>query len=173
MSVVSHRVGADLAEIEAVYRERFPELERVAAAITGSRESARDVVQDACARAVHRRSEFAAREASRDGSGASWSPRRVTGCGISRCVRRFRWRLRRMHRRPSMPGRATKNACVGSWHACLSVKGWCCSSATTPISTKGQLPKRSESAQGRWARRSLFSVAAGQVRLRRGGGVCR
>jgi RNA polymerase sigma-70 factor, ECF subfamily len=67
MSVVSHRVGADLAEIEAVYRERFPELERVAAAITGSRESARDVVQDAFARAVHRRSEFR-----REGSIEGW-----------------------------------------------------------------------------------------------------
>jgi hypothetical protein len=39
--------GADLAEIEAVYRRRLGELRRVAAAITGDRESACDVVQEA------------------------------------------------------------------------------------------------------------------------------
>ena len=50
--------GAGLAEIEAVYRRRLPELRRVATAITGSREAGCDAVQDAFALAVHRRSQF-------------------------------------------------------------------------------------------------------------------
>jgi RNA polymerase sigma-70 factor, ECF subfamily len=45
-------------EIEAIYRRRLPELRRVAAAITGSRESGYDAVQDAFALAVHRRDQF-------------------------------------------------------------------------------------------------------------------
>jgi RNA polymerase sigma-70 factor, ECF subfamily len=51
-------VGAGLDEIEAVYRRRLPELRRVATAITGSRESGCDAVQDAFALAVHRRGQF-------------------------------------------------------------------------------------------------------------------
>ena len=65
--MVSRGVGADLAEIETVYRGRLAELQRVATAITGSREAARDVVQDAFARAVHRRAEFR-----REGSLEGW-----------------------------------------------------------------------------------------------------
>jgi RNA polymerase sigma factor (sigma-70 family) len=56
--VVNRRAGADLSEIEAVYRRRLAELQRVATAITGSREAGRDAVQDGFARAVHRRAEF-------------------------------------------------------------------------------------------------------------------
>lgn len=50
--------GADLAEIERVYRERLPEFRRVAAAIVGNREAARDAVQDGFASAVRQRASF-------------------------------------------------------------------------------------------------------------------
>ncbi len=50
--------GAELAEIEAVYRSRLNELRRVATAITGSREAGCDAVQEAFALAVHRRAQF-------------------------------------------------------------------------------------------------------------------
>lgn len=50
--------GAELGEIEAIYRRRLPELRRVATAITGSREGGCDAVQDAFALAVHRRDQF-------------------------------------------------------------------------------------------------------------------
>jgi RNA polymerase sigma-70 factor, ECF subfamily len=50
--------GAGLDRIESVYRQRLPELRRVATAITGSRETALDAVQDAFALAVHRRAQF-------------------------------------------------------------------------------------------------------------------
>src|SRR6266513_2447953 len=75
MSVVNRCVGADLAEIEAVYRCRLAELQRVATAITGSREAGRDVVQDAFARAVHRRAQFR-----REGSLEGWIWRIVVTC---------------------------------------------------------------------------------------------
>jgi len=76
VSAVSRRaVGADLAEIEAVYRCRLAELQRVATAITGSREAGRDVVQDAFARAVHRRAQFR-----REGSLEGWIWRIVVTC---------------------------------------------------------------------------------------------
>jgi RNA polymerase sigma-70 factor (ECF subfamily) len=52
------RSGAELAEIEAVYRRRLGELRRVAAAISGDRETACDVVQDAFVTAVRGRSSF-------------------------------------------------------------------------------------------------------------------
>ena len=50
--------GADLVEIERLYRRRLPEFRRVAAAIVGSRELARDVVQEAFASAVRKRASF-------------------------------------------------------------------------------------------------------------------
>jgi RNA polymerase sigma-70 factor (ECF subfamily) len=75
MSVVNRAVGADLAEIEAVYRCRLAELQRVATAITGSREAGRDAVQDAFARAVHRRAEFR-----HEGSLEGWIWRIVVTC---------------------------------------------------------------------------------------------
>jgi RNA polymerase sigma-70 factor, ECF subfamily len=50
--------GAELEEIEAVYRRRLAELRRVAAAITGSREAGFDAVQDAFAAAIRQRGSF-------------------------------------------------------------------------------------------------------------------
>jgi len=50
--------GAELDEIEDVYRRRLAELRRVATAITGSRELALDAVQEAFARAIRQRGSF-------------------------------------------------------------------------------------------------------------------
>jgi RNA polymerase sigma-70 factor, ECF subfamily len=50
--------GASLDEIERVYRQRLPEFRRVAAAILGNREAARDAVQDGFALAVRKRTTF-------------------------------------------------------------------------------------------------------------------
>ena len=52
------RRGASVEAIEEVYRRRLPEYRRVAAAIVGDRERARDVVQEAFATAVQRRGDF-------------------------------------------------------------------------------------------------------------------
>lgn len=49
------RPGATLADIEAIYRQRFSEFCNVAAAILHDRERARDAVQDAFANAVRNR----------------------------------------------------------------------------------------------------------------------
>lgn len=59
MSVMSRpRTDAPLEEIEAIYRRDLRKLKRLATAITGSREAGCDAVQDAFARAVHRRGRF-------------------------------------------------------------------------------------------------------------------
>lgn len=50
--------GADLDEIEALYRARFPAFVRTSAAICGDLESGRDAVQEAFAAAVRKRSKF-------------------------------------------------------------------------------------------------------------------
>jgi RNA polymerase sigma-70 factor (ECF subfamily) len=50
--------GAELAEIEAVYRSRFPVFVRIAAAIVGDADTGRDAVQDAFAQAIRRRGDF-------------------------------------------------------------------------------------------------------------------
>ncbi len=50
--------GASLEEIERVYRQRLPEFRRVAAAILGNREAARDAVQEGFAIAVRKRKTF-------------------------------------------------------------------------------------------------------------------
>jgi RNA polymerase sigma-70 factor, ECF subfamily len=50
--------GASLSEIEAVYRERFAEFRRVAAGITGDRETSLDVVQEAFGSVIRRRKTF-------------------------------------------------------------------------------------------------------------------
>jgi RNA polymerase sigma-70 factor (ECF subfamily) len=50
--------GASLEEIEAVYRQRLPEFRRVAAGMLGSREAARDAVQEGFAIAVRKRRSF-------------------------------------------------------------------------------------------------------------------
>ena len=52
------RRGASLGEIERVYRDRFGDYRRVAAAILGDSEAARDTVQDAFVSAVRRRASF-------------------------------------------------------------------------------------------------------------------
>jgi RNA polymerase sigma-70 factor, ECF subfamily len=67
--------GAELGEIEGIYRRRLPELRRVAAAITGGRETGCDAVQDAFALAVHRRGQFRG-----DGSLEAWLWRIVVHC---------------------------------------------------------------------------------------------
>jgi RNA polymerase sigma-70 factor (ECF subfamily) len=59
--------GAELDEIEAIYRRRLAELRRVATAITGSREVALDAVQDGFARAIRQRGSFRG-----DGSVDAW-----------------------------------------------------------------------------------------------------
>jgi RNA polymerase sigma-70 factor (ECF subfamily) len=51
-------VGADLEEIEAIYKRDLAKLQRLATAVTGSREAGCDAVQDAFAQAVHRRGDF-------------------------------------------------------------------------------------------------------------------
>ena len=47
-----------LAELEALYRQRFPAFARVAISITGSVELGRDAVQEGFARAIERRNQF-------------------------------------------------------------------------------------------------------------------
>jgi RNA polymerase sigma factor (sigma-70 family) len=69
------RAGAELGEIEAVYRRLLPELRRVATAITGSREAGCDAVQDGFALAVHRRGQFRG-----EGSLEAWLWRIVVHC---------------------------------------------------------------------------------------------
>jgi RNA polymerase sigma factor (sigma-70 family) len=59
--------GASLDEIERVYRERLPEFRRVAAAMLGDREAARDAVQEGFANAVRKRKSFRA-----EGSLEAW-----------------------------------------------------------------------------------------------------
>jgi RNA polymerase sigma-70 factor (ECF subfamily) len=70
--------GATLAAIEAVYRSHLPEFRRAAAAITGDRELACDAVQDAFARAVHRRAGFRS-----EGSLSGWIWRIVINTTLS------------------------------------------------------------------------------------------
>ena len=53
-----HERSPRLAEIELIYRTRLAELLRVAAAISGSREAAPDLVQEAFVRAVQRAESF-------------------------------------------------------------------------------------------------------------------
>jgi RNA polymerase sigma-70 factor (ECF subfamily) len=59
--------GADLEEIETVYRRDLAKLQRLATAILGNRELGCDAVQDAFARAVQRRRGFR-----REGSLEGW-----------------------------------------------------------------------------------------------------
>jgi RNA polymerase sigma-70 factor (ECF subfamily) len=63
---------------EAVYRERLPELLRVAAATSGSREAAPDLVQEAFARALRRLDEYRG-----DGSFDGWLWRIVTNVALN------------------------------------------------------------------------------------------
>jgi RNA polymerase sigma-70 factor (ECF subfamily) len=52
------RRGASLEAIETVYRAQLPRFRRVAAAVAGDRELARDAVQEAFANAVRNRQDF-------------------------------------------------------------------------------------------------------------------
>jgi RNA polymerase sigma factor (sigma-70 family) len=52
------RRGANLDELEALYRSRFEIFVRVAASVTGDSERARDAVQEAFATAVRKRGSF-------------------------------------------------------------------------------------------------------------------
>ena len=70
--------GASLADIEAVYRARFPEFCSVATAILRDREAGRDAVQEAFAKAVRNRHDFR-----RDGSLDAWLWRAVVNTAIS------------------------------------------------------------------------------------------
>jgi RNA polymerase sigma-70 factor, ECF subfamily len=69
--------GASLSEIEAVYRERFPEFARVAAAVTGDRETALDVVQEAFGSVIRRRKTFR-----REGPLEAWVWRTVVNTAL-------------------------------------------------------------------------------------------
>src|SRR5438270_1173838 len=46
------------ADVERVYRDRLPELRRVAAAVSGSRDAAADLVQEAFVRALRATGQF-------------------------------------------------------------------------------------------------------------------
>jgi RNA polymerase sigma factor (sigma-70 family) len=80
----SLRPGAALADIEAVYRLRFPQFCVVAAAILRDRETARDVVQDAFAKAVRTRREYR-----REGPLEAWLWRMVVNTALSERRKRF------------------------------------------------------------------------------------
>jgi RNA polymerase sigma-70 factor, ECF subfamily len=71
--------GAPLHEIERVYRERFDELRRVAAAISGDGDAAFEIVQDAFAGVVSRRRSFASR-----GPVDAWIWRAVVNTALNR-----------------------------------------------------------------------------------------
>ena len=75
--------GAGLGEIEAVYRGRLADFRRVAAAITGDREAAYDVVQDAFAHAVRSRRGFR-----NEGPLEAWLWRTVVNAALTYRARR-------------------------------------------------------------------------------------
>jgi RNA polymerase sigma-70 factor (ECF subfamily) len=75
--------GASLEEIERVYRQRLPEFRRVAAAILGSREAARDAVQEGFAIAVRKRETFRG-----EGPLEAWLWRVVTNAAREQAGRR-------------------------------------------------------------------------------------
>ena len=60
-------MGAELAEIESLYRTSYPRYRNALATITGSYESARDAVQQAFAQAIAERAGFR-----REGSLSAW-----------------------------------------------------------------------------------------------------
>src|SRR5215831_1120416 len=72
------RSGAALTDIEAVYRTGFSQFCSVAAAILHDRDTARDAVQDAFARAVRTRSDFRG-----DGPLEAWLWRAVVNSALS------------------------------------------------------------------------------------------
>ena len=87
MSNRSCGTGATLADIEDAYRRGFAEFVRVAAALTGDAETARDAVQDAFAEAIRKRRRYRG-----EGSLDAWLWRAV----VNR-ARNARRRARRRH----------------------------------------------------------------------------
>jgi RNA polymerase sigma factor (sigma-70 family) len=69
-------VHADPATIERIYRERYVGFRNALATVTGSRESARDAVQEGFARALARHEEF------RGGSLEAWIWRTALRCAL-------------------------------------------------------------------------------------------
>ena len=67
---------ADVAAIERVYRTRYAGFRNALATVTGSREAARDAVQEGFARALARREQFAG------GSLEAWIWRTVLRCAL-------------------------------------------------------------------------------------------
>jgi RNA polymerase sigma factor (sigma-70 family) len=78
MRIVRRRRGVALREIERVYRARFDEYCRVAAAIVGEPERARDAVQEAFASAVRNRATFRG-----DGPLEAWIWRTVVNTALN------------------------------------------------------------------------------------------
>jgi RNA polymerase sigma-70 factor, ECF subfamily len=74
----SGRGGASLDELERVYRARFGDYQRVAAAIVGDAETARDAVQEAFVSAVRNRTRFR-----RDGPLDAWLWRAVVNAALN------------------------------------------------------------------------------------------
>jgi RNA polymerase sigma-70 factor (ECF subfamily) len=72
-------------ELEALYRDRLPELTRVAAAIAGDEESGRDAVQEAFAKALRKRRRFRG-----DGNLEAWVWRIVVNAARDSARRRHR-----------------------------------------------------------------------------------
>jgi len=78
MRIVYRRRGVSLGEIEGAYRARFDEYRRVATAIVGDPERARDAVQDAFAAAVRKRRSFRG-----DGPLEAWIWRMVVNTALN------------------------------------------------------------------------------------------
>ncbi len=78
MRIVHRRRGLALGEIERVYRARFDEYRRVATAILGDPERAKDAVQDAFAAAVRKRRSFRG-----DGPLEAWIWRTVVNTALN------------------------------------------------------------------------------------------
>jgi RNA polymerase sigma factor (sigma-70 family) len=92
--------GAPLGEIERIYRARLSELWRVAAAVSGSREEAPDLVQEAFIRAVRRMESFRG-----EGSIEGWLWRIVVN--VARDA--HRQRLTEVHSELELPGTASSD----------------------------------------------------------------
>jgi RNA polymerase sigma factor (sigma-70 family) len=93
-AVAAHPVAAD---VERLYRDRLPELRRVAAAVSGSRDASADLVQEAFVRALRSTGQFR-----RPGSLDGWVWRIVVNVALNY----------RRERRPDMglPGETTAPA---------------------------------------------------------------
>ena len=91
--------GASLAEIEAVYRASVHRYRGVAAAIVRDREAASDLVQDAFASAVRRRSRFRG-----DGPLEAWLWRTVVNAALSHSRRRHPAAATRRDETVAVPG---------------------------------------------------------------------